>query len=110
MCGFARFVAVGVYEVYDAAQVADIPPTAAFVYKLGKRIVKLAEICFELPLRPRGGILFVRNTAPGTQGTVCVIGALIRIAIFARSVRVVNKRNTEKKGASFYFVCYAKSR
>ena len=110
MCGFARFVAVGIYEINDTVQVPNIPSIAVLVHKLGELTVKLTEIRFELPLRPRGGILFVRNTAPGTQGTVCVIGALIRIAIFARSVRVVNKRNTEKKGASFYFVCYAKSR
>ena len=98
MCGFARFVAVGVYEVYDAAQVADIPPTAAFVYKLGKRIVKLAEICFELPLRPRGGILFVRNTAPCAESAAGIVGALIRITAFRCPVRVVKEIPTGKNG------------
>ena len=98
MCGFAHFVAVGVYEIRDTAQVADIPPTAVFVYKLGKRIVKLPKICFELPLRPRGGILFFGNTAPSAKSAACVIGAFIRVIGSLCSVRVVKEISTGKDG------------
>ena len=52
MCGFAHLVTVAIDEIRDAAQVADIPPTAVLVYKFGKRIAKFTKICFELPLRP----------------------------------------------------------
>ena len=75
---------------------ADIPPTAVLVYKFGKRIVKLTEICSELPLRPRGGILFVRNTAPYAESAACVIGALIRVIGSLCSVRIVKKISTGK--------------
>lgn len=92
MCGFAHFVAVGVNEIRNAAQVADIPPTAVLIYKLGKRIVKLAKICFELPLRLWGGILFVRNTAPCAESTAGVVGALIRITAFRCPVRFLQIR------------------
>ena len=96
MCGFAHFVAVGVYEIRDAVQVKDIPHTAAFVYKLGKRIVKLTKIWFELPFRLLGGILFVRNTAPRTEGAAGIVGALIRITAFWCPVRIVKEISTGK--------------
>ena len=96
MCGFAHFVAVGIYEINDAVQVADIPPTAVFVYKLVKRIVKLPKIRSELPLRPRGGILFVRNTAPCAESAAGIVGALIRITAFRCPVRVVKEISPRK--------------
>ena len=96
MCGFAHFVAVSVYEIRDAAQVADIPPTAVLVYKFGKRIVKLMKICFELPLRLWGSILSVRDTAPRAESAAGIVGALIRITAFRCPVRVVKEISPRK--------------
>ena len=98
MCGFAQFVAVGVYEICDAAQVADIPPTAVFVHQFGKRTVKLPEICFELPLRFWSGILSVRDTAPRAESTAGIVGAFIRVTAFRCPVRVLKEISTGKDG------------
>ena len=98
MCGFASFVAVGIYEINDAVQVADIPTTSVLVHKFGKLTVKLPEICSELPLRPRGGILSVRDTAPRAESTAGIVGAFIRVTAFRCPVRVLKEISTGKDG------------
>ena len=98
MCGFASFVAVGIYEINDAVQVADIPTTSVLVPQFGKLTVKLPEICSELPLRPRGGILSVRDTAPRAESTAGIVGAFIRVTAFRCPVRVLKEISTGKDG------------